>query len=212
MEIPKELFRLDKGVGYNYAYFPKHPLANKSGKVYEHRYIAWLNNGRYLPDGCHVHHKDGDKTNNSPSNLQILTQLEHIREHVGEAEKVECFCGFCGKRISVEKKRKIRAKHGKVYCNNECASKDSRLFEVEKDVLEVLVWAFPTIKLAKLFNVSDKAIEKRCKLLGIEKPPRGFWAKKRSKNASCPSHGRSKAVTLNSEEESRGSLPPRGSK
>jgi len=27
------------------------------------------------------------------------------------------------------------------------------------------------------FDVSDKAIEKRCKRLGVIKPPRGYWAK-----------------------------------
>lgn len=30
-------FKLDKGVGYMYCYNPSHPLANKAGKVYEHR-------------------------------------------------------------------------------------------------------------------------------------------------------------------------------
>jgi hypothetical protein len=30
---------------------------------------------------------------------------------------------------------------------------------------------------AASFDVSDKAIEKRCKLLGVPKPPRGYWAK-----------------------------------
>ena len=40
----------------------------------------------------------------------------------------------------------------------------------------------PTSQVAKIFNVSDKAIEKRCKKFGIEKPPRGYWAKKEAKN------------------------------
>ena len=43
-----------------------------------------------------------------------------------------------------------------------------------------MVWSMPTVKVATLFNVSDKAIEKRCKLLGIEKPPRGYWRKKQA--------------------------------
>ena len=34
-----------------------------------------------------------------------------------------------------------------------------------------------TVRVAKLLGVSDVAIAKRCKLLGIEKPPRGYWAK-----------------------------------
>jgi len=31
-----------------------------------------------------------------------------------------------------------------------------------------------------MFGVSSKAIEKRCKLFGVDKPPRGYWAKRRS--------------------------------
>lgn len=39
-------FKLDKGVGYMYCYNPSHPLANKAGKVYEHRYVMSLHLGR----------------------------------------------------------------------------------------------------------------------------------------------------------------------
>ena len=50
-------------------------------------------------------------------------------------------------------------------------------FEVTKEELEKLVWEKPTTEVAKTFNVSDKAIEKRCKKFGIEKPSRGYWEK-----------------------------------
>lgn len=50
-------------------------------------------------------------------------------------------------------------------------------FFVTKEDLESMVWAMPTTSVAKHFGVSDKPIEKRCKLLGIQKPPRGYWAK-----------------------------------
>lgn len=49
--------------------------------------------------------------------------------------------------------------------------------DIPKDLLEELVWKIPTTLIARIYNVSDKAIEKRCKLYGIKKPPRGFWAK-----------------------------------
>ena len=34
-----------------------------------------------------------------------------------------------------------------------------------------------TVQVAKLLGVSDVAVAKRCKRLGIEKPPRGYWRK-----------------------------------
>ena len=52
-----------------------------------------------------------------------------------------------------------------------------RKFEIPKEELEELVWSMSTVRVAKLLGVSDVAIAKRCKLLGIEKPPRGYWAK-----------------------------------
>ena len=58
-----------------------------------------------------------------------------------------------------------------------CANNGSRLFNVTKEHLHYLVWNHSTIKVSKMFNVSDVAIAKRCKLLGINKPPRGYWAK-----------------------------------
>jgi hypothetical protein len=50
-------------------------------------------------------------------------------------------------------------------------------FEVTKDELHSLVWSMPTIEVGKKFGVSDKAIEKRCKKLGVTKPPPGYWNK-----------------------------------
>jgi hypothetical protein len=40
------------------------------------------------------------------------------------------------------------------------------------------VWAEPSQLVAKRYGVSDAAIAKGCKALGIPKPPRGYWAKK----------------------------------
>lgn len=54
-------------------------------------------------------------------------------------------------------------------------------FVITKEKLEELVWLMPCTEVAKLYGVSDKAIEKRCKLLGVDKPPRGYWQKKNKK-------------------------------
>jgi len=40
----------------------------------------------------------------------------------------------------------------------------------------------PTTEVAKRLGVSDVAIGKKCKQLGIEKPPRGYWQKKNKKS------------------------------
>jgi hypothetical protein len=49
------------------------------------------------------------------------------------------------------------------------------------DDFHKLVWTMPTCKVADKFGVSDKAVEKWCKKLGVQKPPRGYWNKVQAK-------------------------------
>lgn len=46
-----------------------------------------------------------------------------------------------------------------------------------KEELFKMVWAESTIKVAKKFGVTDKAIQRWCDDYQIKKPPRGYWAK-----------------------------------
>ena len=46
-----------------------------------HRIVAEQKIGRKLEKGEIVHHIDGNKRNNSPCNLMVMTQSEHARLH-----------------------------------------------------------------------------------------------------------------------------------
>jgi len=82
-----------------------HHLANCRGYAYEHRVVAETKIGRQLVDGEQVHHVDGDRQNNDPANLEVLTAAQHGVEHrtterglrmPGEPNSlVFCGCG-CG--------------------------------------------------------------------------------------------------------------------
>ncbi len=78
--------------GYKLVRVLDHPFRNSSDFVFEHRLVAEkfllneynsveINGKRYLKPELEVHHIDGNKLNNNPNNLIILTKSEHIKLH-----------------------------------------------------------------------------------------------------------------------------------
>ncbi len=82
-------------------------------------------------------------------------------------------CAVCGNPIQVCTSHVPR----RATCSVNCRIPWQRKFEIDPEELLLAVWTEPVTKVAASFDVSDKAIEKRCKRLGVVKPPRGYWAK-----------------------------------
>ncbi|KKM00816.1 hypothetical protein LCGC14_1800690 [marine sediment metagenome] len=76
--------------------------------IYEHRYVMEKLLGRKLSGNEHVHHKDGNKGNNHPSNLQVLSVQEHRRLH----RQTQCKVGHVLKDSNVY----VRPDNGKRNC------------------------------------------------------------------------------------------------
>lgn len=66
--------------GYLRVSDPGHPTANKDGYCRQHRWVAW-NAGKLKSLDMIVHHKNGDKSDNRPSNLEALTKSQHVIIH-----------------------------------------------------------------------------------------------------------------------------------
>ena len=158
--------------GYLYFTDRGHPLAvGNSGKVYLHRHVVSLAIGRWITSEEVVHHVDGDKKNNSPNNLIILTNIDHSKLHKGERKIYKC--QVCNKKFKA-----LNIRHR--FCSQKCRNVGMNKVNISKKMLSRLVWEVPTKVFCKWFGVSDTAIAKRCIKLGITKPGRGYWAKRRS--------------------------------
>lgn len=165
------IIRLDKQSGQLCFYDPTHPLARRNGMVTLGRHVLSVKLGRWLEPGEYASFRDGNLQNVDPDNLQLTTLPEMICQV--RTSQVELVCPYCGEVFRVSKSHQDR----RVHCKKVCHQLHSRKFEVDREELEQYVWQMPTTEVARLFGVSDKAIEKRCKLLDIDKPPRGYWAK-----------------------------------
>jgi len=88
--------------GYVLVYLPGHQMADSNGYVKEHRLIASCVFGRNLSPKEAVHHVNGDRADNRPENLQVMSIGEHISFHQ------------TGRAVSKDTRRKLsyyRKKH-----------------------------------------------------------------------------------------------------
>lgn len=111
------------GSYYKAVKFPSHPKADKKGYVYSHRVVMEQVLGRFLDSSEIIHHKDGNKLNNDPSNLEVLTASQHSKTHkaTGRHPDIELTCDGCGTEFKREwRNRPALKKSASVFCSNKC--------------------------------------------------------------------------------------------
>lgn len=97
--------------------------------VLQHREVMEEHLGRPLARWEIVHHKDGDKRNNTPSNLEVMRQGDHARHHAKPIEWAHLTCVWCSCEFEREaRNERRRQKKGMAgpFCGKSCAGKYHR--------------------------------------------------------------------------------------
>jgi hypothetical protein len=71
-------FYLDKKTGYW--------ISTSCPKIRAHRWV-WLQHHDEIPKGCHIHHKNENKSDNSIENLELMAASDHLRMHMTEEKR-----------------------------------------------------------------------------------------------------------------------------
>lgn len=89
--------------------------------------------GRLLGKGEVVHHKDEDKTNDDPDNLEVMSNPRHSSLHRDKAEIVELTCP-CGNKFLMKDylaAKAIRWSKSKVlHCSKSCGGRTARKLQM----------------------------------------------------------------------------------
>lgn len=111
-----------------------------------------------------VHHINGNHRDNRIENLQILCPNCHSQtdNHSIKKNMQHNYCADCGKEIAI----------GSTWCP-QCAPKHNRVYKVDKDKrpskdeLLNLIQTKPFTEIGRMYGVSDNAIRKWCKSMGL---------------------------------------------
>lgn len=152
--------------GYALVYDPANPNAYKSknwaGWVYLHVKVASEKLGRRIEKGENVHHKDGNKKNNDPENIEVLSNIDHGRFHATQGGKsprdTTIPCEVCGLYLGIGQKR---------FCSIECLRREQNSKKPTKDDLIGDLSTMKIAAMARKYRVSFNAVKKWLKSHGI---------------------------------------------
>lgn len=84
-------------------------------------------------------------------------------------------CALCGKDVETTASR--RRSYNQTFCNNTChGGMQEKAVWPPLEKLSEMVWQTPWATLARRLGVSVAAVKKRCRRLGVDTPPPGYWS------------------------------------
>ena len=99
-------------------WLPDHPRASKGGYISRSIVAYEAYHKIMVPANMDIHHKDGNKLNDSKENLEMMTHGEHTITHC-RIPRITRICKKCGKEFLIERWRLKDPSRGK-YCSQKC--------------------------------------------------------------------------------------------
>ena len=100
-----------------------------------HRYLYERAYG-ILPPDVVVHHKNGNKSDNTLSNLEAMTRGIHTANHQPLAELVEIECLWCKTKVTKSassiRHNQVTQKKAGPFCSKSCAATWSREYQLDR--------------------------------------------------------------------------------
>lgn len=103
---------------------------NYPGKLYRGRYcydhhlVWWINYSEIIKDDEVIHHIDGNKHNNSITNLMKEKRKDHTSRHSKLTEMIEIKCNWCGSDFTIPARmfrfKKYKKGQNNFYCSRHC--------------------------------------------------------------------------------------------
>lgn len=104
---------------------PEHPSAWRNGYIYEHRVVLECKLQRVLGADEVAHHRNEDKTDNAPENLEVKDSTIHNSEHHATGiTMVELNCEECGEDF--ERELRNVTSHPARFCSRSCNGRFQR--------------------------------------------------------------------------------------
>lgn len=104
---------------------------------YEHHLVYWLNYGIVPQKDEVIHHKDGNKHNNSIDNLELQKLKNHNKIHHKGKQMIRVKCSYCGCEFIREKRLAhfLRGETTYACCSNRCSLAITHLDKWQKEQL-----------------------------------------------------------------------------
>lgn len=132
----------------------EYPGKKYRGKYsYEHHVEWWKNTKILPPKGYHIHHRNGEKTDNRFDNLELIYNSTHLKIHHKIKKMKILSCEYCKKAFEKEPRNynfKFKTGQKRFYCSRYCQVKNQKnLFqsssvEEQRPVKPCVVGSIPT--------------------------------------------------------------------